>query len=85
MALDVIAGYDSEDPDTRLIATGGYSKIASEDFRLPPRLAFVPTPVWNKADAETHEAFEGLAEELGEACFKFDLPDRYAAAWDASA
>ena len=83
LALDVIAGYDSEDPDTRPIATGGYSKIASEDFPLPPRFAFVPTPVWNKADAETHEAFEGLAEELGEACFKFDLPDRYAAAWDA--
>jgi Asp-tRNA(Asn)/Glu-tRNA(Gln) amidotransferase A subunit family amidase len=83
LALDVIAGYDSEDPDTRPIATGGYSKIASEDFPLPPRFAFVPTPVWNKADAQTHEAFEGLAEELGEACFKFDLPDRYAAAWDA--
>jgi Asp-tRNA(Asn)/Glu-tRNA(Gln) amidotransferase A subunit family amidase len=43
----------------------------------------VPTPVWNKADAETREAFEGLAEELGEACFKFELPERYAAAWDA--
>jgi Asp-tRNA(Asn)/Glu-tRNA(Gln) amidotransferase A subunit family amidase len=43
----------------------------------------VPTPVWSKADAETHEAFEGLAEELGEACFKFDLPERYAPAWDA--
>ena len=83
LALDVIAGYDAEDPDTRPIATGGYSKIASEDFPLPPRFAFVPTPVWNKADAETHEAFEGLAEELGEACFKFDLPDRYTAAWDA--
>lgn len=83
LALDVIAGYDAEDPDTRPIATGGYSKIASEDFPLPPRFAFVPTPVWNKADAETHEAFEGLAKELGEACFKFDLPDRYAAAWDS--
>jgi Asp-tRNA(Asn)/Glu-tRNA(Gln) amidotransferase A subunit family amidase len=83
LALDVIAGYDSEDPDTRPIAVGGYSRIASEDFPLPPRFAFVPTPIWNKADAETHEAFEGLAEELGEACFKFDLPDRYAAAWDA--
>ncbi|HZP70984.1 MAG TPA: amidase [Pseudolabrys sp.] len=83
LTLDVIAGYDPEDPDTRPIATGSYSKIAAEDFPLQPRFAFVPTPVWNKADAETHEAFEGLAEELGEACFKFDLPERYAAAWDA--
>ena len=50
---------------------------------LPPRFAFVKTPVWDKADAETREAFEELAKELGEACFTFDLPDRYAAAWDA--
>jgi Asp-tRNA(Asn)/Glu-tRNA(Gln) amidotransferase A subunit family amidase len=83
LALDVIAGHDAEDPDTRPIAARNFRQTAAEDFPLPPRFAFVPTPVWNKADAETHEAFEGLAEELGEACFKFDLPERYAAAWDA--
>jgi Asp-tRNA(Asn)/Glu-tRNA(Gln) amidotransferase A subunit family amidase len=83
LALDVIAGHDAEDPDTRPIAARNFRQTAAEDFPLPPRFAFVPTPVWNKADAETHEAFEGLVEELGEACFKFDLPDRYAAAWDA--
>jgi Asp-tRNA(Asn)/Glu-tRNA(Gln) amidotransferase A subunit family amidase len=83
LALDIIAGFDSEDPDTRPIASHNHSRIAAEDFPLPPRFAFVPTPAWNKADAATHEAFEGLAEELGENCFKFDLPERYAAAWDA--
>jgi Asp-tRNA(Asn)/Glu-tRNA(Gln) amidotransferase A subunit family amidase len=83
LALDVIAGHDAEDPDTRPIAARNFRQTAAEDFPLPPRFAFVPTPVWNKADAETHEAFEGLVEELGEACFKFELPDRYAAAWDA--
>jgi Asp-tRNA(Asn)/Glu-tRNA(Gln) amidotransferase A subunit family amidase len=83
LALDVIAGYDSEDPDTRPIAARNFRQTATEDFPLPPRFAFVPTPVWSKADAETHEAFEGLAEELGEACFKFDLPERYAPAWEA--
>jgi Asp-tRNA(Asn)/Glu-tRNA(Gln) amidotransferase A subunit family amidase len=83
LALDVIAGHDAEDPDTRPIAARNFRQTAAEDFPLPPRFAFVPTPVWNKADAETHEAFEGLAEELGEACFKFDLPERYAPAWEA--
>jgi Asp-tRNA(Asn)/Glu-tRNA(Gln) amidotransferase A subunit family amidase len=83
LALDVIAGHDGEDPDTRPIAARNFRQTAGEDFPLPPRFAFVPTPVWNKADAETHEAFEGLVGELGEACFKFELPDRYAAAWDA--
>jgi Asp-tRNA(Asn)/Glu-tRNA(Gln) amidotransferase A subunit family amidase len=83
LALDVIAGHDAEDPDTRPIAARNFRQTATEDFPLPPRFAFVPTPVWNKADAETHEAFEGLVEELGEACFKFDLPERYAPAWEA--
>jgi Asp-tRNA(Asn)/Glu-tRNA(Gln) amidotransferase A subunit family amidase len=83
LALDVIAGHDAEDPDTRPIAARNFRQAATEDFPLPPRFAFVPTPVWDKADAETHEAFEGLAEELGEACFRFDLPERYAAAWEA--
>ena len=83
LALDVIAGYDSEDPDTRPIAARNFRQTATEDFPLPPRFAFVSTPVWSKANSETREAFEGLAEELGEACFKFDLPERYAAAWEA--
>lgn len=83
LMLDVMAGYDAEDLDTRPVAARNFRQIAAEEFGLAPRFAFVKTPVWNKADADAREAFEGLAEELGEDCFVYDLPERYASAWDA--
>ena len=83
LVLDSIAGYDSQDPDTRPIGARNFSAIAADDFPLAPRFAFVRTPVWDKADPDAREAFEELADELGENCFRFDLPDRYAAAWDS--
>ncbi|HJQ55967.1 MAG TPA: amidase family protein, partial [Vineibacter sp.] len=39
--------------------------------------------IWDKADATTRSAFEGLAERLGAACITVDLPDRFAGAWEA--
>src|SRR5215831_1746503 len=82
LVLDAIAGYDPEDPDTRP-AAHSFRRIAKEDFGLDPRFAFVRTPVWDKADTETHVAFEELTTELGEACFAFDLPDHYKEAWES--
>jgi Asp-tRNA(Asn)/Glu-tRNA(Gln) amidotransferase A subunit family amidase len=83
LALDVIAGFDTDDPDTRPLAARNFRRTAEENFGLDPRFAFVKTPVWDKADADTRDAFEALAQDLGEACFNFDLPDYYASAWDA--
>lgn len=83
LSLDVIAGYDPEDPDTRPLAARNFSRITTEDFPLEPRFAFVRTPVWDKADSETREAFEDLTGELGEACFAYDLPEQYKDAWEA--
>jgi Asp-tRNA(Asn)/Glu-tRNA(Gln) amidotransferase A subunit family amidase len=83
LILEVLAGYDSADPDTRPIATAHFRKVATEKWPLPPRFAFVRTPVWDKADAETRTAFENLAKQLGEARFAVDLPERFAGAWDA--
>lgn len=83
LALDAIAGYDAADPDTRPLAPRNFREIATEEFPLDPRLAFVRTPVWGEADAEARAALEALAEELGETCFSYDLPDHYAEGWDA--
>jgi Asp-tRNA(Asn)/Glu-tRNA(Gln) amidotransferase A subunit family amidase len=83
LILGVIAGYDPRDPDTRPVATADFPKTAAEKWPLTPRLAFVRTPIWDKADATTRAAFEGLAERLGAACITVDLPDRFAGAWDA--
>jgi Asp-tRNA(Asn)/Glu-tRNA(Gln) amidotransferase A subunit family amidase len=83
LILSAIAGYDPQDPDTRPVATADFPKTASEKWPLTPRLAFVRTPIWDKADATTRAAFEGLAERLGAACITIDLPDRFAGAWEA--
>ena len=83
LALDVLVGYDPRDPDTRAVASPGFSARVSEKWPLPPRFAFVRTPIWDKADATTQAAFEQLAKDLGDQCFRLDLPERYAKAWDA--
>jgi Asp-tRNA(Asn)/Glu-tRNA(Gln) amidotransferase A subunit family amidase len=63
------------------LAARNFQKTATEEFGLDPRLAFVKTPMWDKADADTEEVFENLAKELGETCFNYDLPAHYASAW----
>ena len=83
LMLEVLAGYDPDDLATRAIATARFRTVLEQEWPLTPRLALVRTPVWNKADTSTQEAFEALAADLGDACFSLDLPDYYAAAWDA--
>jgi Asp-tRNA(Asn)/Glu-tRNA(Gln) amidotransferase A subunit family amidase len=83
LVLDVIAGHDEADPDTRPRAVADFRKTATEPTPLPPLLAFVRTPIWNKADAATREAFEALAARLGDQVAPIDLPERAADAWSA--
>jgi Asp-tRNA(Asn)/Glu-tRNA(Gln) amidotransferase A subunit family amidase len=81
LIMDVIAGYDPDDPDTRPYASPAFRATAAETPPLPPSFAFVRTPVWDKADAEAKSALEALAKELG--AREIDLPPSYGAAWDA--
>jgi Asp-tRNA(Asn)/Glu-tRNA(Gln) amidotransferase A subunit family amidase len=82
LILDVLAGHDPQDADTRPVASSDFRALANGMPPLPPRFAFVRTPIWDKADADTRSAFEALAAQLGEACFTLDLPPRFAGAWD---
>ena len=81
LILDVLAGYDAEDPDSRPLASPAFRALAAEKPPAPPRLAFVRTPVWDKADDEARAAFEALAKRLGDAVKPVDLPETFAAAW----
>jgi Asp-tRNA(Asn)/Glu-tRNA(Gln) amidotransferase A subunit family amidase len=83
LTLDDIAGYDPLDPDTRPLASANFRQIAAEKLARAPRLAFVKTPVWDKADAEARQGLEGLVKKLGDTCFDHDLPSHYAEAWEA--
>jgi Asp-tRNA(Asn)/Glu-tRNA(Gln) amidotransferase A subunit family amidase len=82
LILDTLAGYDANDSDSRPLAAQAYLDTLLEAPPLPPRLAFVRTPLWDKADAPTREAFEALAQRLENSVAAVDLPDAYAAAWD---
>jgi Asp-tRNA(Asn)/Glu-tRNA(Gln) amidotransferase A subunit family amidase len=83
LIMETLAGYDPDDEDTRAVAVPPYQKAATEDFPLEPRVAFVRTPIWDKADEATREAFEKLAKDLGDNCVELELPPEYANAWDA--
>jgi Asp-tRNA(Asn)/Glu-tRNA(Gln) amidotransferase A subunit family amidase len=82
LILDVLAGYDPQDSDTRPLAAPAFLEMLAEEPPLPPQFAFVRTPVWDKADAQTRAAFEDFVAQLGESAATVDLPDAYAAAWD---
>jgi Asp-tRNA(Asn)/Glu-tRNA(Gln) amidotransferase A subunit family amidase len=82
LILEVLAAYDPEDGDTRPVAAPDFLERVAEDPPMPPRLAFVRTPVWDKADADTRAAFENLVKRLGDSATAIDLGQSYAAAWD---
>lgn len=82
LILEVLAGYDPRDSDTRPVASPEFLESVAADPPLPPRFAFLRSPVWDKADEQTRAAFENLAASLGDQAVAVDLPESYAAAWD---
>ncbi|MCX7296074.1 MAG: amidase [Hyphomicrobiales bacterium] len=81
LVLDVIAGQDAADPDTRPYAAPAFSAAAVAESPLPPRFALVRTPMWDKADPEAREGLDDLARELG--AQELDLPADADGAWPA--
>jgi Asp-tRNA(Asn)/Glu-tRNA(Gln) amidotransferase A subunit family amidase len=82
MVADELVGFDEDDPDTRPRARMALAAVAAADPPLPPRFAFVKTPVWERSLADTREAFGELVEELGESAQACDFPESLAPAWD---
>jgi Asp-tRNA(Asn)/Glu-tRNA(Gln) amidotransferase A subunit family amidase len=82
LILEVLAGYDPQDSDTRPLAAPAFLERVAEEPPLPPRFAFVRTPIWDKADAETRAAFEALVNRLGDRATTLELGESYATAWD---
>lgn len=83
LILDAICGYDEDDPDTRPYAVPNFFGGVREQPPVTPRLAYVRTPVWSRADQATAEAFEELADSLGEMVQRVELHEPvYGHAWD---
>ncbi|HEX5091098.1 MAG TPA: amidase [Burkholderiales bacterium] len=75
LVAEQLVGYDPLDPDTRPRARMPFMAAAAEEPPLPPTLAFVKGPAWDRAAPDTVSAFEELVAELGERVFALDLAD----------
>lgn len=82
LMCDVLAGHDPEDEDTRPRALPDFTTAARAEPPLPPRFAMLRTPFWSRADETTRQAFDELADLLGEQCAQVELPDWAAAIAD---
>ena len=80
--MECIAGHDAGDPDSRPSARAPFLRIAAEEPPLPPRLAFVRTPMWGRVDPQTVAAFDELNACLGDQVEEQELPAQMRSAWD---
>ena len=74
LLADQLIRFDAHDPDTRPGAPPGLVDTASAAPPVTPRLAFVKTPVWDRADDDVRGGFEELVAALGENVEPIDLP-----------
>jgi Asp-tRNA(Asn)/Glu-tRNA(Gln) amidotransferase A subunit family amidase len=82
LLMEQLAGYDEGDPDTRPRARVPFLEMAREEPPLPPVLAFVKTPHWERVDADAKEAFAELVAELGDRVEELELFPSAADAWE---
>ncbi len=81
LLADQVMVFDERDPDMRHRAAPGLLGVARAEPPVTPRLAFVKTPVWDQAEADTHAAFEELVAHLGEEVVEeVDLPASFGSA-----
>ena len=82
LAAEQLVGCDRLDPDTRPRARVPLVAMASEDPPLPPVIAFVKGPAWDRAEDETKEAFAELVTTLGDRVVEVELPEMVGRALD---
>ncbi len=75
LLAEPLFGWDEGDPDTRPRARPRLVEVAAQEPPLPPLVAFIKGPAWERADAETQEAFGELVEALGDRVEEVELPD----------
>ena len=82
LIAEQLVGDDERDPDTAPRARPPFLQVAAEEPPIAPRLAFVKTPHWERADADMKEGYAELVEALGEQVEELDLLPSAQEAWD---
>jgi Asp-tRNA(Asn)/Glu-tRNA(Gln) amidotransferase A subunit family amidase len=74
LVAEQLVGCDEDDPDTRPRARPPYREVVAQEPPLPPLIAFVKGPAWERAEEETTQAFAELVAELGDRVVEVALP-----------
>ncbi len=82
LLAEQLTGYDERDPDTQPHARIPFLRVAAEEPPFAPRFAFIKTPLWERAEDETREAFAEIASVLGGQCEEYALPESVHEAWE---
>jgi Asp-tRNA(Asn)/Glu-tRNA(Gln) amidotransferase A subunit family amidase len=82
LLAETLVGWDADDPDTSLRAATPFRQIAAQEPPLPPLFGLIKPPVWDRADADTREAFAEMAAELKDCLVEVELPSMTAEALD---
>ena len=82
LIMEELAGWDEGDPDTHPRARIPFRALAAEEPPIPPLIAFMKTPVWDRAEDETKQAFAELVEALGDRVEEVELSPSASEAWD---
>ena len=82
LLAEQLTGFDQRDPDTRARARIPFVQTAAAEPPLAPHFAFVKTPLWERSENETREAFAEVAAALGGQCEEYELPGSLRDAWD---
>ncbi|MEN8807067.1 MAG: amidase [Desulfobacterales bacterium] len=75
LIAEQLIAFDDRDPDTRPRARPKLVETMTGEPPFQPRLAFVKTPVWDQAEADTKDAFAELVAHLGENIGETELPE----------
>jgi Asp-tRNA(Asn)/Glu-tRNA(Gln) amidotransferase A subunit family amidase len=75
LVAEQLIGHDDDDPDTRPRARMPLQAVAAQEPPLPPLLAFVRGPAWDRAEPQTREAFAELKDELADRVVEVELPE----------
>jgi Asp-tRNA(Asn)/Glu-tRNA(Gln) amidotransferase A subunit family amidase len=70
--------FDASDQDMRPRARARLLDFLSQAPPLPPRFAFVKTPMWHQATPDTQAAFAELVDSLGGGVTEVALPEPFA-------
>ena len=82
LVAEQLIGHDERDPDSQPRTRPPLLRTMLEEPPFAPRLAFVKTPVWERAEASTVEAFAEVVEALGAQCEEVVLPESLREAWE---